>query len=153
MTLALDLRVLYERNAIMSMEMSFLLHALEQGASACPDKSGQVSNADMTMIRHGGRCPDLLGSACALLLGHETKKTSPCSFTSQFQRPNIVPLNEVFAQINRSVNPWFSRFHCPELREFPDIIVEVKAFARSYNLAILHSNVLCHIFLEQLDGA
>ena len=57
----------------------FLLHALEQGASACPNKSGHTRNAEMTMIRHGGRCPDLLGSAGALLLGHETKKASPYS--------------------------------------------------------------------------
>jgi hypothetical protein len=52
----------------------FLLHALEQGASACPDKSGHTRNADLTMIRHVGRCPDLLGPAGALHRGHETKK-------------------------------------------------------------------------------
>jgi hypothetical protein len=44
---------------------------LKQGASACPDKSGHTSNAELTMIRHGGRRPDLLGPAGALLLGHE----------------------------------------------------------------------------------
>jgi hypothetical protein len=46
-----------------------LLHVLKQGASACPDKSGHTSNADMTMIRHVGRCPDLLGPASALRKG------------------------------------------------------------------------------------
>jgi len=64
-----------------------LLHALKQGASACPDKSepfdtlmvlsnveGHTSNADMPMIRHVGRCPDLLGPAGAFIIGHETKK-------------------------------------------------------------------------------
>ena len=64
-----------------------MLHALEQGASACPDKSGpfdklmvlskvegHTRNADLTMIRHSGWCPDLLGPAGALRRGHETKK-------------------------------------------------------------------------------
>ena len=55
----------------------FLSHALEQGASACPDKSGHTRNADLTMIRHGGRCPDLLGPARALRRGHATKKVIP----------------------------------------------------------------------------
>jgi hypothetical protein len=55
-----------------------LLHALKQGASACPDKSGHTSNAELTMIQHGGRCPDLLGPASALRKGHETKKDISC---------------------------------------------------------------------------
>ena len=54
-----------------------MLHAPKQGASACPDKSGHTSNAELTMIRHVGRCPDLLGPAGALLLGHEAKKDTP----------------------------------------------------------------------------
>jgi hypothetical protein len=56
------------------MEMSFLSHVHEQGASACPDKSGHTSNAELPMIRHGGRCPDLLGPAGALRRGHGAKK-------------------------------------------------------------------------------
>ena len=38
---------------------------------------GHTSNADLTMIRHGGRCPDLSGSAGAFIIGHETKKDIP----------------------------------------------------------------------------
>jgi hypothetical protein len=57
--------------------MSFFVSCPEQGASACPDKSGQVRNAELTMIRHGARCPDLLGPANALRRGHETKKDIP----------------------------------------------------------------------------
>jgi hypothetical protein len=40
-------------------------------------KSGQVRNEDLTIIQHGGRCPDLSGSAGAFLIGHETKKDIP----------------------------------------------------------------------------
>jgi hypothetical protein len=71
-------------------DVFFLIHAPEQGASACPDKSGpfdrlmvlskvegHTSNAELTMIRHVGRCPDLLGPANALLLGHGAKKRHP----------------------------------------------------------------------------
>jgi hypothetical protein len=49
--------------------MSFFVSCPEQGASACPDKSGHTRNAELTMIRHVGRCPDLLGPAGALLRG------------------------------------------------------------------------------------
>ena len=61
-------------------------HALKQGASACPDKSGQVSNAELTMIRHVGRCPDVLGPASAFITGHETKKDTSMLFNSEFLR-------------------------------------------------------------------
>ena len=67
-------RVLGEITFIGAWGCLFLLHALQQGASACPDKSGHTRNAELPMIRHVGRCPDLLGPAGALLLGHETKK-------------------------------------------------------------------------------
>ena len=89
MTRALRYRVIERRNVRGSMEMPFLLHALEQGASACPDKSGHTSNADLTMIRHDGRCPDLLGPAGALLLGHGAKKTSAYSFPHGVSRENF----------------------------------------------------------------
>jgi hypothetical protein len=39
-----------------------------------PRKSGHTRNADLTIIQHGGRCPDLSGPADALRIGHETKK-------------------------------------------------------------------------------
>jgi hypothetical protein len=35
---------------------------------------GHTRNADLTIVCHGGGCPDLSGPAGALLLGHETKK-------------------------------------------------------------------------------
>ena len=39
-----------------------------------PRKSGHTCNADLTIIQHGGRCPDLSGPADALLIGDEAKK-------------------------------------------------------------------------------
>jgi hypothetical protein len=49
-----------------------------------PLKSGHTCNADMTIIQYGARCPDLSGPGNALLIGHEIKKTSPCSMYSFF---------------------------------------------------------------------
>jgi len=40
-------------------------------------EGGHTRNADLTIMQHGGRCPDLSGPACALLIGHETKKDIP----------------------------------------------------------------------------
>ena len=42
-----------------------------------PRKSGHTRNEDLTIMQHSGRCPDLSGSACALIIGHETKKDIP----------------------------------------------------------------------------
>jgi len=39
-----------------------------------PRKSGHTCNADLTIIHHGGWCPDLSGPGSALLIGYETKK-------------------------------------------------------------------------------
>jgi hypothetical protein len=39
-----------------------------------PRKSGHTRNADLTIVYHGCGCPDLSGSAGALLIGHEAKK-------------------------------------------------------------------------------
>ena len=54
------------------------------GGLSVPRKSGHTRNADLTMIQHGGRCPDLSGSAGALLPGHGKKRHphahSPVSF-------------------------------------------------------------------------
>ena len=44
-----------------------------------PRKSGHTRNADLAVIQHGGRCPDLLVPATALRIGNEAKKTSQCS--------------------------------------------------------------------------
>jgi hypothetical protein len=44
-----------------------------------PRKSGHTCNADLAIIHYGGRCPDLSGPGTALLIGHEIKKTFPCS--------------------------------------------------------------------------
>jgi hypothetical protein len=59
------------------MGMSFFAPCPSTGGLSVPRKSGHTRNADLTMIRHGGGCPDLSGSAGALLLGHETKKDIP----------------------------------------------------------------------------
>jgi len=61
------------------------------GSLSVPRKSGHTCNADLTIIQHGGRCPDLSGPVSALLIGHEIKKTSPYSHKSFFSR-NILAL-------------------------------------------------------------
>ena len=61
----------------------FCLMPCNKGVSACPDKSGQVRNEDLTIMQHGSRCPDLSGPAGALYRGHETKKDMSMLF-SQF---------------------------------------------------------------------
>jgi len=38
---------------------------------------GHTRNADLTMVCHGGRCPDVLGPAGALVLGHGERKDTP----------------------------------------------------------------------------
>ena len=49
---------------------------LTEGFSV-PRKSGHACNAALTIMHHGGRCPDLSGPAGALRRGHETKKGIP----------------------------------------------------------------------------
>jgi hypothetical protein len=63
----------------MDMEVSFFAACPFTWGISVPRKSGQVRNADLTIIQHGGGCPDLSGSASALLLGHETKKDTSMS--------------------------------------------------------------------------
>jgi len=60
-----------------SMGMSFFAACPLTGGLSVPRKSGHTRNADLTIMQHGGWCPDLSGSACALLIGHETKKDIP----------------------------------------------------------------------------
>jgi len=57
-----------------SMEMSFFISCPLTGCLSVPRKSGHICNADLAIIQHGGRCPDLLGPGSALLIGHEIKK-------------------------------------------------------------------------------
>ena len=66
-----------ELNMEKSMGMSFFAACPLTGGLSVPRKSGHTRNADLTSIRHGGGCPDLSGSAGALLSGHETKKDIP----------------------------------------------------------------------------
>jgi len=61
----------------MSMEMSFFAACPLTGGLSVPHKSGHTRNTDLTIVQHGGRCPDLSGPAGALLTGHETKKDIP----------------------------------------------------------------------------
>ena len=56
------------------MEMSFFISCPLTGGLSVPRKSGHTCNADLTIIHHGGRCPDLSGPGNALLIGHEIKK-------------------------------------------------------------------------------
>jgi hypothetical protein len=60
-----------------SMGMSFFAACPLTGGLSVPRKSGHTCNADLTSMQHSGRCPDLSGSACALLIRHETKKDIP----------------------------------------------------------------------------
>jgi len=43
------------------MEMSFFISFPLTGGISVPRKSGHTCNADLTIIHHGGRCPDLSG--------------------------------------------------------------------------------------------
>ena len=49
-----------------SMEMSFFVSCPLTGGLSVPRKSGHARNEDLTSMHHGGRCPDLSGSAGAL---------------------------------------------------------------------------------------
>jgi hypothetical protein len=57
-----------------SMEMSFFISCPITRGLSVPRTSGHTRNAEVTMIRHGGRCPDVSGPASALRRGHEIKK-------------------------------------------------------------------------------
>jgi len=69
-----------------NMEMSFFISCPLTGGISVPRKSGHTCNADLTIIQHGGRCPDLSGPGTALLIGHEIKKKSPYSYESLFSQ-------------------------------------------------------------------
>jgi hypothetical protein len=77
LTLALSYRLIEKRNVQLSMGMSFFPSCLLTGGFSVPRKSGHTRNADLTIVCHGGRCPDLSGSAGAFLIGHEEKKDIP----------------------------------------------------------------------------
>ena len=68
----------------MGMEVSFFAACPLTGSLSVPRKSGHTRNADLTIIQHGGRCPDLSGPAGALRIGHGKKRHlhahSPVSF-------------------------------------------------------------------------
>jgi hypothetical protein len=81
MTLALRYRLIEKRNVQLSIGMSFFASCLLTGGLSVPRKSGHTRNADLTSMQHGGRCPDLSGSAGALHIRHETKKDIPMLFS------------------------------------------------------------------------
>ena len=60
-----------------SMGMSFFISCPVTGGLSVPRKSGHTCNADLNIIPHGARCPDLSGTGTALLIGHEIKKDIP----------------------------------------------------------------------------
>jgi hypothetical protein len=57
--------------------MSFFAAYPLTGGLSVPRKSEHTRNADLTIMQHVGRCPDLSGPADALRIGHETKKDIP----------------------------------------------------------------------------
>ena len=59
---------------------------LEQGVSACPDKSGHLPPCRIIVNSALRVCPDLLGPAGALHGGHETKKDISMLLSTQFLR-------------------------------------------------------------------
>jgi hypothetical protein len=52
----------------------FFVPCPSTGGLSVPRKSGQVRNADLTIMQHGGRCPDLSGPAGAVRIGHGKKR-------------------------------------------------------------------------------
>ena len=56
------------------MEMSFFVSCPVTGGLSVPRKWGHTRSADLTMVYHGGGCPDLSVPAGALRRGHEIKK-------------------------------------------------------------------------------
>jgi hypothetical protein len=74
MTLVLCYRVIDRKNYTVSMEMSFFISCPLTGGLSVPRKSGHTCNVDLTIIHHGGRCPDLSRPGTALHIGHEVKK-------------------------------------------------------------------------------
>jgi hypothetical protein len=61
----------------MGMGVSFFIPCPLTGGLSVPRKSGHTRNADLTIIQHGGGCPDLSGPAGALRIGHGIKKDTP----------------------------------------------------------------------------
>jgi hypothetical protein len=82
--------------------MSFFVSCPVTGGLSVPRKSGpfdrlmvlskvkgHTRNADLTIVYHGGRCPDLSGSACALLIGHAAKKDIPLLLSAKLLRRGV----------------------------------------------------------------
>jgi hypothetical protein len=59
--------------------MSFFASCPITGGLSVPRKSGHTRNKELTIMQHGGWCPDLSGPAIVSFLGHAKKKICPCS--------------------------------------------------------------------------
>ena len=66
--------------------MSFFAACPVTGGLSVPRKSGHTRNADLTIVCHGARCPDLSGSAGALRIWHAAKKDIPMLFHTVLRR-------------------------------------------------------------------
>jgi hypothetical protein len=74
MTPTLHFRVIYERNSLLTMEMSFFVSCPLRNAQAGPNKSGHQSPCRIIVKSALRVCPDLRGTLRPLVRGHETKK-------------------------------------------------------------------------------
>jgi len=87
--------------------MSFFAPCPLTGGLSVPRKSGHRCNADLTVIHHGGWCPDLSGPAGVLCRGHETKKDIPILFyTASFSGGHFGL--RLFSGVKRAVSPWIA---------------------------------------------
>ena len=74
MTPTLRIRVIHERNYIVSMEMSFFVSCPLRDAPAGPDKSGHQPSWFILFKSALRVCPDLRGTLRPPVKGHEAKK-------------------------------------------------------------------------------
>ncbi len=77
MTPTIRIRVLHERNYILSMGMSFFVSCPIMNAPAGPDKSGHLPPCRIIVNSALGVCPDLRGTLRPPVEGHGAKKDIP----------------------------------------------------------------------------
>ena len=80
-----------------------------------PRKSGHASNADLTMIRHGGRCPDLSGPAGALRIENGKKRYLHAHSPVSFKELNYYEI--IFFNIADLCHPLFKQWQAGKRSE------------------------------------